>query len=69
VSRKCCKKWLRLPVELFEVLQQPIDQYPEVPWQLVAGVFDQLGNALVNVANALGDDQPELNQQPADLVA
>ena len=57
-----------LPIQFLEVLQQPVDQQPEAAWQVVAGIFDEQRDALVDVADALRNDQTELDQQTADLV-
>lgn len=57
-----------LTVELLQVLQQPIDQESEATGKFVAGVLDQIGHSCVDVPDALGKREAELDQQPADLV-
>ena len=57
-----------LQVEHLELIHQALHQEAKRTGQLVGGILDQLGHALGDVSNALGDDDAELAQQAPDLV-
>src|SRR5215470_6550739 len=57
-----------LPVELFEMTGQSIDQLAKPQWQFVAGVLQQPWHTLGDVPDALRDYQTKLPQQASDLV-
>ena len=54
-------------VEFLEILGQASDEPAELPRQLIARVFEQLGDLLGDVANAFRNDQAELAEQAANL--
>lgn len=55
-------------VQFLQVLGQASNQLAERPWQLIARVFEQTGDLLGDVADALRNDQSELAEQAANLV-
>ena len=55
-------------VEFLEVIQQALDEQPEAPRQLVAGIFDENGHARVDVPDALRHNEAKFHQQATNLV-
>jgi hypothetical protein len=56
------------PIQLLEVFQQSGKQLPRVAWQAVLAILQDLWHTLRHMTNALRDNDPELRQQPADLI-
>lgn len=59
---------LNLPLQLLEMLEQPVDEPPERAWQFDGRIPDELGHAPGDVGDPLRHDQPVLAKQSADLV-
>ena len=57
-----------LRVEYLQMVEQSVDQPPEVAGQLLRRIFDEIRNAARDVRDALRHDQAELSQQTTDLV-
>ena len=63
-----CLQFQHLAVQVPEVFQQSVNEYAKAPGQLVAGVFNQLGYALGDLAEAFGQDEAEFSQEAPYLV-
>jgi hypothetical protein len=57
-----------LLVQRLQFLAQPLEQLAHHPRQSVLAVFQNFGQPLGDVPDALGDHDPELGEQPPDLV-
>src|SRR6202521_4230766 len=55
-------------MQLLKVLQQSCEQLPRVAWQPILPVLENLRYALRQVSNTLGYHDPELREQPPDLI-
>ena len=59
---------MHLFAQHLEVVEQALQQQTKHARQLIAGILDELGYPMGNVADALWDDQAKLGQQAPDLV-
>ena len=67
-SLDLCLEFTDLAIEFLEVIEQTLDQQPKAAWQFVARILDEIRHLGTDVRDPLRDDEPELGQQPTNLV-